>query len=166
MANRHHNLVAERASRRCEYCHFPEAFSQLRFVCDHIIARKHDGTDEPGNLAYSCPHCNSHKLDNIAGLDPGFPEPVRLFNPRRDTWEGVRHDGCGGPRGHRTNLVGESGRDTAHLPGRREEAYRRNNDVRLAGHTCLDSTICCLKKPTKTSLPRLSIPWSLFSMDF
>jgi hypothetical protein len=86
MANRHHQLVAERAGRRCEYCHFPESLSELRFVCDHIIARKHGGVDEPANLAFSCPHCNSHKLDNIAGLDPSQAEPVRLFDPRRDTW--------------------------------------------------------------------------------
>src|ERR1051325_9343107 len=86
MANRHQQLVAERASHRCEYCHLPARLSQLRFVCDHIVARKHGGDDVPENLAFSCPHCNSHKLDNIAGLDSSTEEPVRLFNPRRDLW--------------------------------------------------------------------------------
>ena len=86
MANRHQEDVAGRSGHRCEYCHLPARFSTLRFVCDHIIARKHGGTDELENLAYSCPHCNSHKLDNIAGIDSSSSEPVRLFNPRRDIW--------------------------------------------------------------------------------
>ncbi len=86
MANRHQEFVAQRAELRCEYCHFPVEFSQLLFVCDHIIAKKHLGRDEPENLAFSCPHCNSHKLDNIAGIDWLSTEPVRLFNPRRDRW--------------------------------------------------------------------------------
>jgi len=95
MANRHQEPVAERAAHRCEYCHLPAGCSQLRFVCDHIIARKHGGTDEPENLAYSCPHCNSHKLDNIAGLDSSSSDPVRLFNPRNDAWsEHFRWDGA------------------------------------------------------------------------
>ena len=95
MGNRHQSAVAERALHRCEYCHFPANFSQLRFVCDHIVARKHGGVDEPENLAYACPHCNSHKLDNISGLDPSSQDPVRLFNPRRDPWsEHFRWDGA------------------------------------------------------------------------
>lgn len=85
MANRHHDFVSARADGRCEYCHLDSKFSQLRFVCDHIIAVKHGGENKPENLAFSCPHCNSHKLDNIAGLDVGN-DPVRLFNPRRDSW--------------------------------------------------------------------------------
>jgi 5-methylcytosine-specific restriction endonuclease McrA len=72
MPNRHEELVARRAGFRCEYCHLPAAFSQLRFVCDHIVARKHEGADVPENLAFACPHCNSHKLDNIAGLEPSL----------------------------------------------------------------------------------------------
>src|SRR5688572_1636913 len=87
MANRHEEIVARRAEERCEYCRLPVAFSNLRFVCDHIIARKHGGRDVPGNLALSCPHRNSHKLDNIAGLDASSKNPVRLFNPRRDKWD-------------------------------------------------------------------------------
>jgi hypothetical protein len=86
MANAHEKLVAERAGFRCEYCHFPVAFSNFRFVCDHIIAKKHKGSNEPANLAYSCPFCNRHKLDNIAGLDLPSTTPVRLFHPRRDRW--------------------------------------------------------------------------------
>jgi hypothetical protein len=86
MANRHHDLVAARAGYRCEYCRFPASFSDAKFVCDHIIARKHDGLDVAENLALSCPDCNSHKLDNIAGVDFSPHEPVRLFNPRRDIW--------------------------------------------------------------------------------
>jgi hypothetical protein len=86
MANQHEQFVAHRAGRRCEYCHLPSEFSHFRFVCDHIIAKKHGGRDHPDNLAFSCPHCNSHKLDNIAGLVSPSDDPVRLFNPRRDNW--------------------------------------------------------------------------------
>jgi 5-methylcytosine-specific restriction endonuclease McrA len=67
MANKHQPAVARRAGERCEYCHLPAEYSQLQFVCDHIISRKHGGADALENLAFSCPHCNSHKLDNIAG---------------------------------------------------------------------------------------------------
>jgi hypothetical protein len=87
MANAHHEFVLKRAGERCEYCHLPTKYSQLRFVCDHIVARKHLGGDDPENLAFSCPHCNSHKLDNIAGMDSESTDIVRLFNPRRDEWK-------------------------------------------------------------------------------
>jgi hypothetical protein len=110
MANRHEEFVARRAEYRCEYCRLPAQMSQLRFVCDHIVARKHGGADVPDNLAFSCPHCNSHKLDNIAGLDSSSENPVRLFNPRRDTW--ATHFSWDGP-----NLVGRTaiGRTTVRV---------------------------------------------------
>jgi hypothetical protein len=58
----------------------------MKFVSDHIIARKHGGESVPDNLAYACPQCNSFKLDNIAGLDLPSTDIVRLFNPRHDAW--------------------------------------------------------------------------------
>lgn len=94
MASVHEQFVAERAGHRCEYCHLPAAFLRISFVCDHIVARKHGGESEPNNLAYACPHCNSFKLDNIAGLDLPSTDIVRLFSPRRDAWSAhFRWDG-------------------------------------------------------------------------
>jgi 5-methylcytosine-specific restriction endonuclease McrA len=43
--------VRQRAGGVCEYCHMPEQWDELEFQIDHIIARKHHGTDEPDNLA-------------------------------------------------------------------------------------------------------------------
>ena len=78
--------VRERARGRCEYCQLPEAFSTLPFQVDHIIARKHGGATEPGNLALACFYCNTHKGPNIAGRHRDTAEIVRLFNPRTDEW--------------------------------------------------------------------------------
>ena len=43
-------LVRERANRRCEYRRFPEAYAELPFQFDHIIARQHGGDKEVENL--------------------------------------------------------------------------------------------------------------------
>jgi hypothetical protein len=53
---------------------------------DHIIARQHGGSTTLENLALACFHCNRFKGPNIAGLDPGSRELVRLFHPRLDLW--------------------------------------------------------------------------------
>jgi 5-methylcytosine-specific restriction endonuclease McrA len=39
--------VRQRAGRRCEYCHLPDsAMEPEDFHVEHIIARKHGGSDE------------------------------------------------------------------------------------------------------------------------
>ena len=78
--------VARRAQFRCEYCQWPERFSELRFQLDHVIARKHRGRTDAANLAFACFRCNSHKGPNLAGIDPRTGALVRLFNPRADRW--------------------------------------------------------------------------------
>ncbi len=80
-------LIRQRASFRCEYCHFPERFSGLNFQIDHIIPEKHGGQTASDNLALSCIYCNSYKGPNLSGVDPVTTEIVRLFHPRRDGWE-------------------------------------------------------------------------------
>lgn len=75
-----------RAGGLCEYCRFPEASSELRFVCDHILARQHLGRTTLENLALCCPFCNSHKGPNVSGVDPTTGAVIRLFHPRRDRW--------------------------------------------------------------------------------
>jgi hypothetical protein len=81
------NQVWQRADSICEYCRMPQQYDLLAFQIDHIIARKHHGTDELGNLALACFACNNHKGPNIAGVDPETNEIVRLFHPRQDHWE-------------------------------------------------------------------------------
>lgn len=83
-------LVWQRAGERCEYCHFPASVAWLPFQIDHIIAEKHGGPTEEGNLALSCYYCNSYKGPNIAGIDPegNSDVAVQLFHPRKDVWAG------------------------------------------------------------------------------
>lgn len=80
--------VADRAGRRCEYCLLQEDDDVDFFHVEHVIARKHGGSDDLGNLAFACQYCNLHKGPNLASIDPeGDPKsPVRLFNPRSDSW--------------------------------------------------------------------------------
>jgi hypothetical protein len=78
-------LVRLRAGRRCEYCHQPEV-APLWFTVDHVIARKHTGSDEPSNLALACALCNLNKGSDLTSLDPLTGEVVRLFDPRRNRW--------------------------------------------------------------------------------
>lgn len=80
------DLVWQRAHSLCEYCQMPQQYDLLTFQIDHIIARKHHGTDEPDNLALACFACNNHKGPNIAGVDTATEGIVRLFHPRHDQW--------------------------------------------------------------------------------
>lgn len=64
----------------------PRDADLLPFQIDHVIARKHGGTDASDNLALACFACNNHKGPNIAGLDPETGLVVRLFHPLRDSW--------------------------------------------------------------------------------
>jgi hypothetical protein len=83
-------LVRSRAARRCEYCRLHEADLPLfPFHAEHIVSRKHGGSDNPANLAWSCHHCNLAKSSNLSGLDPATGRLVALFNPRRQRW--ARH---------------------------------------------------------------------------
>ncbi len=81
------NQVWQRASSLCEYCRMPQQHDVLTFQIDHIIARKHHGNDELGNLALACFACNNHKGPNIAGVDTETGQVIRLFHPRQDNWE-------------------------------------------------------------------------------
>lgn len=80
--------VSHRAGGLCEYCHFPEAYSETTFEVDHIIAKQHGGKTLRSNLAWCCLRCNLYKGPNISGIDPQGPPgtPVRLFHPRRHKW--------------------------------------------------------------------------------
>ena len=63
-------LVRERAGSRCEYCGMRQEFDELPFQIEHVIPRKHHGSDEEDNLALACFACNNHKGPNLSGVDP------------------------------------------------------------------------------------------------
>ncbi|MEX2138386.1 MAG: HNH endonuclease [Pirellulales bacterium] len=80
-------LVRDRAERRCEYCGLPQEWTPLApLQIEHIIPRKHGGSDDLYNLALACIDCNLHKGSNIAGLDPESGMMLQLYNPRGHKW--------------------------------------------------------------------------------
>lgn len=79
-------LVRERAGERCEYCLMPEALAFALHTIDHIIAEKHGGLTEEGNLALACTLCNQHKGSDLSSIDPATGELVPLYHPRIHAW--------------------------------------------------------------------------------
>lgn len=53
---------------------------------DHIIAVKHGGEADTGNLALACYLCNKHKGTDLASIDPGSGAIVPIYHPRRHVW--------------------------------------------------------------------------------
>jgi hypothetical protein len=76
-----------RAKYRCEYCRFPEAFAEVPFQLDHVIAKQHGGQTKLENLALACCFCNRYKGPNLSGIDPDTGQIAPLFHPRNDIWE-------------------------------------------------------------------------------
>jgi hypothetical protein len=89
-------LVWRRARGRCEYCQMPQAFDDLTFQIDHIIARSHGGREAADNLCLACFACNHYKGTNISGVDRKTAKIVPLYHPRRQRWS--RHFRWSGPR--------------------------------------------------------------------
>jgi hypothetical protein len=54
---------------------------------EHILPRKHGGSDDLGNLALACIDCNLHKGSNVAGYDPETGQLTELFHPRSQSWQ-------------------------------------------------------------------------------
>src|SRR5262245_11397834 len=89
-------LVRSRAGKRCEYCRLHENDLPLfPFHVEHIIPKKHGGSDNPKGLAWSCHYCNLAKSSNLSGRDSVTGRIVVLFNPRRQRWK--RHFEWDGP---------------------------------------------------------------------
>ena len=80
-------LVGDRASWRCEYCHLPQAAIELTFHVEHIVAKQHGGDDSPDNLGLSCDRCNFLKGPNLSSIDHSTRVIVTLFPPRRLSWD-------------------------------------------------------------------------------
>lgn len=85
--------VQIRAEFRCEYCRIREDDEPYAFHLEHIVPKKHDGSDDLANLAWSCQSCNLGKSVNLSGWLRG--EVVTLFHPRRQNWH--RHFRWKGP---------------------------------------------------------------------
>jgi 5-methylcytosine-specific restriction endonuclease McrA len=82
------NRVRQRAGYRCEYCGLREDQSPLAALhVEHILPRKHGGTDDIDNLALACIDCNLRKGSNVAGYDPETGQLRELFSPRRHRWD-------------------------------------------------------------------------------
>ena len=79
--------VRTRAAKRCEYCQLHEEDSPLlAHQVEHIIPRKHGGSDELDNLAFACVACNLFKGPNLPGIDPDTGALTPLFHPRQQRW--------------------------------------------------------------------------------
>ncbi len=80
-ANRFRQLVAARAGGACEYRRLHEVPTGVTFHLEHILPRSQGGATTVGNLAFSCPGCNSGKGDRTTGID-GSGKLQLLFNLR------------------------------------------------------------------------------------
>ncbi len=79
-------FVWARAGSRCEYCRLhQDEYEYQTFHVEHIIAKQHGGSDDPGNLCLACSECNWAKGPNLAGLLAG--KLVALFHPRKQNWK-------------------------------------------------------------------------------
>lgn len=100
----------------------------MRHHVEHVVARKHGGSDEAENLALACHRCNLHKEPNLTGVDPLSGEIVLLFHPRYDRWE--EHFKLAGTRIEGSTAMGRAtvqvlGMNTARRLELREEIQRR-----------------------------------------
>ena len=80
--------VRRRAQDRCEYCQLrQEHYLLWRHQLEHIVPRKHHGSDDVENLALACVRCNLSKSSNLSGIDTMTGEVIQLFNPRIQIWK-------------------------------------------------------------------------------
>jgi len=118
-------LVRERAGNRCEYCgHRQDWAPVVQFHIDHILPRKHGGTDDSENLALACQHCNLHRRDNLSGKDEKTGRTVKLFNPRTQRWEDHFE-----LRGILIVGLTSTGRATVRVVSRKETATRHPSNL-------------------------------------
>jgi hypothetical protein len=120
--------VRQRAFDRCEYCRLPQsAQPYVTFHVEHILSRKHRGTDDPLNLALACERCNAFKGSDLTGVDQDTNLVERLFNPRSQKW----HDHF---EFHGALILGRTpnGRVTVAVLGMNEEARVRLRTELLA----------------------------------
>jgi HNH endonuclease len=79
--------VAREGRYRCGYCLSAEQIVGLSMEIDHLIPRVLGGSTVEENLWLACPACNAFKGQRISARDPESGQQVRLFNPRKQSWE-------------------------------------------------------------------------------
>jgi hypothetical protein len=80
-------VIAARAHNCCENCRISQSDALYRFHSEHIISKRHRGTDTLDNLCLSCQHSNAHKGTDLGGIDETTGTFAFLFHPRRDDWD-------------------------------------------------------------------------------
>lgn len=80
-------LIRERANSRCEYCQKPDFTTSFSYQVDHIISKKHGGSDDIDNLAWSCFECNNSKGADVATYDLITHILIPFYNPRTQIWD-------------------------------------------------------------------------------
>ncbi len=53
---------------------------------EHVVPRKHGGSDEVENLAAACIDCDLRKGSNLTGIDPKNEAITPLYHPRQQVW--------------------------------------------------------------------------------
>jgi hypothetical protein len=80
-------LVIARAAGYCEYCRMRQSWEPFHaYHVEYIVAKQHRGTDDIGNLALACHHCNLFKGPNLTSRDPDGDALVPVFHPRNGEW--------------------------------------------------------------------------------
>lgn len=90
-----------------------------RHQVEHVVPRKHHGSDELENLALACLRCNLGKSSNLTGRDELTGQIAPLFNPRTDDWN--RHFTFDGARIVGSTPIGRVSVDVLNM----------NEDIRL-----------------------------------
>ena len=80
-------LVVRRAANRCEYCQLSQKGQEATFHVDHIIPIASDGKTISSNLALACVSCSLRKGARQLVVDEETNTEVRIFDPRKDTWD-------------------------------------------------------------------------------
>ncbi len=79
-------LVRAQAQDRCGYCLAPQILVYASLEIDHMIPVAQGGSDDTDNLWLVCRSCNQYKGAQMDAVDPATRRRVRLFNPRRQSW--------------------------------------------------------------------------------
>ena len=67
----------------CAYCRSAEALMGVTFEIEHILPISAGGATKFENLCLSCPTCNRHKANRLAGVDPDTGIETPLYHPRQ-----------------------------------------------------------------------------------
>lgn len=86
LTNRIKQSVRKHANNRCEYCLKPSLVCDVNHQIDHIISKRHKGSDELDNLALACFECNNAKGADVGAYDPITNLLMPFYNPRRQNW--------------------------------------------------------------------------------